>query len=438
VALVAGSGTLISLLVAILMFQQQRATFRTEEEVSLRTAELRDANSRLIAEGSARAAAEAQVRQMQKMEAIGQLTGGIAHDFNNMLAIILGNLDLAERRIEEPDRVRRAIDHAREGAMRAAQLTQRLLAFGRRQALAPRVVDANALILGTVELMHRALGKEIRLETVLADDLWRCFVDAVQLESAILNLAINARDAMPAGGSVTITTANTRRSSESAGDANQASDFVSISVRDTGHGMSDDVAARAFEPFFTTKDVGRGTGLGLSQVYGFVTQSGGTLELTSAPERGTTVVILLPRDRRDDGDSPAPELEDARVPTARADEAILVVEDEPEVRRITVEMLRELGYTVIEAEGGDEALALLEQHTDIALLFTDIVMPGMNGRRLASRARQCRPELPILYATGYAPEDMAGASNDDGDIQTLRKPFEAADLARVVRQTLDS
>jgi CheY-like chemotaxis protein len=243
---------------------------------------------------------------------------------------------------------------------------------------------------------------------------------------------------MPAGGSVTITTANTRRSSESAGDANQASDFVSISVRDTGHGMSDDVAARAFEPFFTTKDVGRGTGLGLSQVYGFVTQSGGTLELTSAPERGTTVVILLPRDRRDDGDSPAPELEDARVPTARADEAILVVEDEPEVRRITVETLRELGYTVIEAEGGDEALALLEQHADIALLFTDIVMPGMNGRRLASLARQCRPELPILYATGYAPEDMAGASNDDGDIQTLRKPFEAADLARVVRQTLDS
>jgi signal transduction histidine kinase len=438
VALVAGSGTLISLLVAILMFQQQRATFRTEEEVSLRTAELRDANSRLIAEGSARAAAEAQVRQMQKMEAIGQLTGGIAHDFNNMLAIILGNLDLAERRIEEPDRVRRAIDHAREGAMRAAQLTQRLLAFGRRQALAPRVVDANALILGTVELMHRALGKEIRLETVLADDLWRCFVDAVQLESAILNLAINARDAMPAGGSVTITTANTRRSSESAGDANQASDFVSISVRDTGHGMSDDVAARAFEPFFTTKDVGRGTGLGLSQVYGFVTQSGGTLELTSAPERGTTVVILLPRDRRDDGDSSAPDLENARVPTARADEAILVVEDEPEVRRITVETLRELGYTVIEAEGGDEALALLEQHADIALLFTDIVMPGMNGRRLASLARQCRPELPILYATGYAPEDMAGASNDDGDIQTLRKPFEAADLARAVRQTLDS
>jgi CheY-like chemotaxis protein len=174
----------------------------------------------------------------------------------------------------------------------------------------------------------------------------------------------------------------------------------------------------------------------LSQVYGFVTQSGGTLELTSAPERGTTVVILLPRDRRDDGDSPAPDLKDARVPTARADETILVVEDEPEVRRITVETLRELGYTVIEAEGGDEALTLLDQHGDIALLFTDIVMPGMNGRRLASLARQRRAELPILYATGYAPDDMAGASNDD-DIQTLRKPFDAADLARAVRQMLD-
>ncbi|HEU4969347.1 CHASE domain-containing protein [Sphingomonas sp.] len=437
-ALVAGAGTLISVLIAILMFQQRRATARTEQEVALRTAELRDANGRLIDEGNARAEAEAQVRQMQKMEAIGQLTGGIAHDFNNMLAIILGNLDLAERRLEEPDRVRRAIGHAREGAMRAAQLTQRLLAFGRRQALAPRVVDANALILGMAELMRRALGKEVRLETVLADDLWRCFVDAVQLESAILNLAINARDAMPDGGAVTIATANMRRSTGAQSESGQSSDFVSISVRDTGCGMSEDVAARAFEPFFTTKDVGRGTGLGLSQVYGFVSQSGGTLELTSAPERGTTVVILLPRERRNQAAAHEAIEKDARVPAGRSDETILVVEDEDQVRRIAVETLRELGYTILEAAGGEQALALLDQHPEVTLLFTDLVMPGMNGRRVAALARERRPELPVLYATGYAPEEILGADENDGDIETLRKPFETADLARAIRRTLDA
>jgi CheY-like chemotaxis protein len=272
---------------------------------------------------------------------------------------------------------------------------------------------------------------------VLADDLWRCFVDAVQLESAILNLAINARDAMPNGGTVTIATANLRRSSGLPDESNQGRDFVSISVRDTGHGMSDDVAARAFEPFFTTKDIGRGTGLGLSQVYGFVTQSGGTLELTSAPERGTTVVILLPRDRREDTAASARAAKDARIPVARADETILVVEDEDQVRRIAVETLRELGYTALAAADGDEALALLEQHSEIALLFTDLVMPGMNGRQLAKRARDCRPELPVIFATGYAPEEMLGRPGDDSDIRTLRKPFETAELARAIRQTLD-
>jgi signal transduction histidine kinase len=435
--LVGGAGALISLLIAILMLQQLRATARTEQEVALRTAELRDANGQLIAEGSARADAEAQVRQMQKMEAVGQLTGGIAHDFNNMLAIILGNLDLAERRVEEPDRVRRAIDNAREGAMRAAQLTQRLLAFGRRQSLAPRVVDANALILGMADLMSRTLGAKIELETALADDLWRCFADAVQLESAILNLAINARDAMPDGGTVTIATANLRRSLAACDESNPGSDFVSISVRDTGHGMSEDVAARAFEPFFTTKAVGRGTGLGLSQVYGFVTQSGGTLELTSTPDQGTTIVILLPRDQRHEATPRELAVKEERVPTGRADETILVVEDEDEVRRVTAETLRELGYTVLEAEGGERALALLERNPDIALLFTDLVMPGIDGRRLASLARQRCPQLPVLYATGYAPEEKLEPSDEGSDIPTLRKPFKTIEAARAIRQALD-
>ncbi|GAO38708.1 putative two-component hybrid sensor and regulator [Sphingomonas changbaiensis NBRC 104936] len=434
---VAGGGALISLLVAILMLQQQRATARTEDEVALRTAELRDANARLIDEGSARAEAEAQVRQMQKMEAIGQLTGGIAHDFNNMLAIIIGNIDLAERRADDPDRVRRAVGHAREGAIRAAQLTQRLLAFGRRQPLAPRAMDANALILGMAELLHRALGKGIRLETVLADGLWRCFADPAQLENAIVNLAINARDATPDGGTVTIATANLRRSADTPAGSSSASDFVSITVRDTGHGMPEEVAARAFEPFFTTKDVGRGTGLGLSQVYGFVTQSGGTLELISAPERGTTIVILLPRDQKSEASPPEAPARDEGVPTGRADEVILVVEDEDQVRRITVETLCELGYSVLEASGGEEALSVIEKKPEIALLLTDIVMPGMNGRRLASLVRQQRPELPILYATGYAPEELRGSDEDDGDIPTLRKPFQAGQVARAVRQALD-
>jgi CHASE1-domain containing sensor protein/two-component sensor histidine kinase len=431
-ALVVAGGALVSLLVAILMSQQLRARMRTEHEVEARTAELRDANARMSAEATARADAEAQVRQMQKMEAIGQLTGGIAHDFNNMLAVVLGNLDIAERRADDPDKVRRAVSHAREGATRAAQLTQRLLAFGRRQSLDPHPIDVNALIRGMAELLHRALGEAIKLDTRLAENLWRSFADSVQLENAILNLVINARDAMPGGGTVTVSTANVHGVTES----EKPHDFVSISVRDTGHGMSDDVAARAVEPFFTTKEIGRGTGLGLSQVFGFVTQSGGSLQLDTAPGQGTTVTILLPRDRRRSKTARLPGDEDdgLMVANGRPDEVVLVVEDEEQVRSITVEMLRELGYTVIEAANGEDALAELKQRPDVALLFTDLIMPGMNGRDLAALARQQRPELRVLYATGYAPDEMLGSERD---LPVLRKPFESVQLARAVRQVLD-
>jgi CheY-like chemotaxis protein len=272
----------------------------------------------------------------------------------------------------------------------------------------------------------------VKLDTRLAGDLWRSFADSVQLENAILNLVINARDAMQGGGTVTIETANVHV----AADSDEPRDFVSIAVRDTGHGMSKDVAARAVEPFFTTKEIGRGTGLGLSQVFGFVTQSGGSLELDSAPNQGTTVTILLPRDRRRAATAPRLGDEDdgLMVANGRADEVVLVVEDEDQVRSITVEMLNELGYTVIEAAGGEEALAVLEQRPDIALLFTDLVMPGMNGRELSALARQQHPALRVLYATGYAPDEMLGP---DRDIPILRKPFESAQLARAVRQVLD-
>lgn len=429
--LVAGGGALISLLIAILMSQQLRATTRTEREVELRTAELRDANARMSAEATARAEAEAQVRQMQKMEAIGQLTGGIAHDFNNMLAVVLGNLDIAERRADQPDKVRRAVSNARDGATRAAQLTQRLLAFGRRQSLDPHPINVNTLIGDMTELLHRALSEAVTLETRLTPDAWRCFADSVQLENAILNLVINARDAMPDGGAVTVETANVRQADASG----ELRDFVSVAVRDTGCGMSQEVLARAIEPFFTTKAIGRGTGLGLSQVYGFVTQSGGSLDVDSTPGRGTTVTILLPRDRRraTAGHRPG-EGDGLMVANGHPDEVVLVVEDEEQVRRITVETLRELDYTVLEAGSGDEALTILDQHPDVTLLFTDLVMPGMNGRQLSARAQQLRPELRVLYATGYAPDELLGS---DRDVPILRKPFESAQLARAIRQVLD-
>jgi signal transduction histidine kinase/CheY-like chemotaxis protein len=431
---IAAAGVLISLLFAILLLQQDRAASRVEQQVAERTAELSAANARLRAEAGAREAAEDQVRQMQKMEAIGQLTGGIAHDFNNMLAVVIGNLELAARRVGDPERVGRAIAGARTGAERAAELTQRLLAYGRRQPLAPRTVAPNALIEGMTDLLRRTLGGAIELTSRLGHGIWPVHVDPVQLESAILNIAINGRDAMPGGGKLEIKTANRIMGREESGGAPPPGDDVLIAIADTGHGMEEAVAARALEPFFTTKEVGKGTGLGLSQVYGFVTQSGGHFGLVTAPGGGTRVELYLPRCR-----DPLPKAADARAPdeaveAGRAGETILVVEDEARVRAMSVEALRELGYDVLAAEGGEEAIALLERHDAISLVFTDMVMPGMNGRQLAEIIGRRWPDLPILFTTGFARE--AGAQSGEA-ITVLHKPFTTAQLARRIRAALD-
>jgi signal transduction histidine kinase len=437
-AVVAGAGTLISLLIATLMFQQARLAARTEREVLARTAELQEANARLRSEAEAREAAEAQVRQMQKMEAVGQLTGGIAHDFNNMLAVIVGNLEMAERRVDEPERLLRALANARQGADKAAELTRRLLAFGRRQPLTPRVVDANRLVTGMSELLRRALGETVKLENRLGEGLWHIHADPAQLENAIVNLAINARDAMPEGGTLTIETANCHLDAAYArehGDGFAPGDYAMIAVCDTGSGMTEDVAARALEPFFTTKGVGRGTGLGLSQVYGFVKQSGGHLKIVSEPGRGTTIKIYLPRYQgvenvSEETDAPR----EPALPRARETETILIAEDEPRVREMSADTLRELGYRVVCAGHGLEALAVLSSEPEVALLFTDVVMPEMDGRRLAEEALMRRPDLKILFTTGYAPETIMPRG---ADVPLLQKPYSAHQLARKVREVLD-
>lgn len=432
-------GVFVSILLSIVMLQQVRAAQRTRAEIARATVELRDANAALRAAAGARETAEAQIRQMQKIEAIGQLTGGIAHDFNNMLAIVIGNLDLAERRVDDPVRVRRALHMAKEGAARAAELTRRLLAFGRQQPLEPRVIDANRLLAGMSELLRTTIGGRIVLQTAPAVGLWPVEVDPGQLENALLNLAINARDAMPEGGTLTIETANSELDDGHAHGGGEVApgQYVRITVRDVGTGMAPEVLEKVIEPFFTTKEVGKGSGLGLSQVYGFVKQSGGHLDIRSALGEGTSVVIHLPRSMKAVDTERAEDLGDA-TPKGRADELILVVEDEDGVRAITVDTLRELGYTVVHAANGIEALDVLARKGRPALLFTDIVMPRMNGKQLAEAAAALYPGLPILFMTGYTRDAIVHEGRLDADVNLISKPFTGAQLARKVRAVLDA
>jgi signal transduction histidine kinase len=398
-------------------------------------------NRQLTEEAESRAAAEAQMRQMQKMESIGQLTGGIAHDFNNMLAIVIGSLDMARRRLtKDPDKARQSLDNAMEGADRAAQLTARLLAYSRQQPLAPKAVDANKLVGGMSELLRRTIGEHIRVETVLAGGLWPAFIDGAQLENAVLNLCVNARDAMPDGGHLTIETSNTHLDDVYAADHGEvtAGQYVMVSVTDTGTGMPPHVIERAFDPFYTTKGVGKGTGLGLSQVYGFVKQSGGHVKIYSEPDVGTTVKLYVPRYF---GDAEAAGVNDtgpAALPRAVGDEIILVVEDENRVRHMSVDTLRELGYVVVQASDANQALTVLEIQPRIDLLFTDIVMPDMNGRVLADAARAKRPDLKVLYTTGYTRNAIVHNGMLDHDVAFLAKPFTVAQLAAKVRDVLDA
>ena len=381
-------------------------------------------NGRLIAEAANREAAEAQVRQLQKMESLGQLTGGIAHDFNNMLSVVIGSLDLARRRLKtDPDRAEAFIGAALEGARRAAALTSRLLAFARQQPLAPVVSDPNRLVATMSELLRRTLGEPYRLETVLAGGVWRVNVDVSQLENALVNLCVNARDAMPDGGRLTLETANAHLDDAYAAQNAevQPGQYVLISVTDTGVGMPPSVIDKAFDPFFTTKPVGKGTGLGLSQVFGFVKQSGGHLKIYSEIDVGTAVKVYLPRWL---GDAVAPAAPGpADLAASVNHETILVVEDDLDVQRVTVHLLRDLGYHVIHAGSAEEALRILEQPDAVDLLFTDVVMPGMTGRALADRAAVGRPSMPVLFTTGYTRNAVVHNGVLDEGVAFLAKPF---------------
>ena len=386
-----------------------------------------------------RRAAEEQLRQAQKMEAVGQLTGGIAHDFNNLLTVISGNLETLQRRMPNRDdsSLQRYVSSALQGASRAALLTHQLLAFSRRQALDPKSVSINTLITRTSELLRRTLPEAISIETVLAGGVWNAFVDANQLENCLLNLAVNARDAMPDGGKLTIEAANVYLDEEYAASAEVSSgQYVGIFISDTGIGMTAETAIKAFDPFFTTKEVGRGTGLGLSQVYGFVKQSGGHVKIYSEVGAGTTLKLYLPRLISNEADD-QPRPTAVAVPRGNG-ETILVVEDEPNVRSFAIELARELGYRVLEAPDATTALRLIDGHGEIALLFTDVGLPGgMNGRQLAEEAERRRPDLKVVFTSGYARNAIVHHGRLDPGVQLITKPYTFAGLAAKFRQVLN-
>ncbi|MFN3613769.1 MAG: ATP-binding protein, partial [Rubrimonas sp.] len=379
---------------------------------------------------------EAQLRRAQRLEAIGQLTGGVAHDFNNLLTIILGNAEMLVEALEGDDRLRGLAELTQSAAERGAQLTGRLLAFARRQPLDPSPTDVNALLADMDGLLRRTLGGEVQIETVRGGGLWRALVDATQLESAVLNLCINARDAMPAGGRLTIETGNVFLDQAYADTAEEVTpgQYVMVAISDTGTGMPPEVAARAFEPFFTTKPVGRGSGLGLSMVFGFAKQSRGHVKIYSEQGQGTTVRLYLPRAHQGEDIGAARETaEDVEG----GGETILLAEDDAMVRNHGADLLRQLGYRVIAVADAAAALDALGGPETVDLLFTDVVMPGgMNGRELANRARALRPDLPVLFTSGYTENAIVHHGRLDPGVILLAKPYRRRELAAKVRQAL--
>jgi signal transduction histidine kinase len=403
-----------------------------EEAVRERTQELWEANKALKAEAAEREAAEAQLRQVQKMEAVGQLTGGIAHDFNNMLAVVVGGIDLAKRRLSGPRReVLHHLTNAMEGATRAAALTRRLLSFARSEPLLPERVDSRELVTGMSELLDRTLGERIKIVNKLDGEAWPVFVDSHQLENAILNLAVNARDAMEGTGTLTISTSNVTLAANEVGDV-RAGEYLRLSVSDTGCGMSDEVRDRAFEPFFTTKPVGKGTGLGLSQIFGFAHQSGGEVGIESKVGKGTTVSLYLPRTEAVAPVRLHPQAtggqSEPTVPGAR----ILLVEDDPRVRAATVDALEDLDYEPVACDSGDEAIRLFDAQ-QFDLVISDVIMPEMTGPELVRILKARRPEIAVLFVTGYVGE---GESEDLIGYELLRKPFTVGALASAVASAL--
>ncbi|WP_248746494.1 PAS domain-containing hybrid sensor histidine kinase/response regulator [Pseudomonas sp. MWU12-2037] len=411
-----------------------------EERVAQRTRALAESNQRLQNEMFERERAEEALRHAQKMEAVGQLTGGIAHDFNNMLTGIIGSLDLMQRYIAagRSDEIGRFADAAVSSAQRAAALTHRLLAFSRRQSLDRKRIDPNQLVRSLEELFSRTKGAHITLKVELGQDVWPVNTDTGQLESALLNLVINARDAMPDGGELRVVTSN---SYLDGGDIStlepvKAGDYVMIGVSDNGTGMSPLILAKAFDPFFTTKPIGQGTGLGLSMIYGFAQQSGGHVTLESEPGKGTCVRLYLPRYHAPQTETPRPALQPAESPLAEVDESVMVVEDDPAVRMLVLNVLDELGYTVHPAADARTALPLLESSLRIDLLVTDVGLPGMNGRQLAEVARQHRPGLKVLFMTGYAEKAAERQGFLEPGMDLIAKPFTLDALANRVRDMI--
>ena len=404
--------------------------------------------NKLQDEAAKRELAEATLRQSHKMEAVGQLTGGLAHDFNNLLTIILGNLDTVRRRLgnlsaDASAPLARPLDAALEGAKRAAKLTHRLLAFSRQQALEPEPLDLNKLIGGISELLWRTVGSPVTVETVLAGGLWLTLADANQLENALINLVVNAKDAMPDGGKITIETANGYLDETYAAGFNDVrpGQYAVLSVTDTGTGIDPRILDRVFEPFFTTKQPGFGTGLGLSMIHGFVKQSGGHIRIYSEVDHGTSVKIYLPRLMAEAAVAAVPksmDLDLLPLMRAKASETILVVEDSEGVLDFACQALEDLGYRVLLANDGPEAMRILEAEPAIDLLFTDVVMPkGMSGRQLADLALKLRPELPVLFTTGYSRNAIVHQGRLDPNVQLLSKPYTERDLAQKVRAVLD-
>ena len=432
---------LVAALSSLALLAVSGLAIRQTHRERIATGRWQEAAAEARREAAERERVEEQLRQSQKMEAVGRLTGGVAHDFNNLLTVVTGSLDLLRRRLADGDeRIARLVENAIEGADRAAALTHRLLAFSRQQPLDPKPLDANKLVAGMSELLRRTLGETVAVETVLAGGLWKTFADPNQLESAILNLAVNARDAMPDGGKLTIETVNAHLDDAYAASRPDvaAGQYVCVSVSDTGSGMPSDVIVRAFEPFFTTKPIGKGTGLGLSQVYGFTKQSGGHAAIYSEPGHGTVIKLYLPRHRN-------AEEQVAVEPLAPADPrersapgtTVLVVEDEAIVRRFTAAALLEAGYKVLEAGDGASAIATLRAHAEIALLFTDVVLTGrMNGRQVAEEAGKLRPGLKVLYTTGYTRNAIIHDGRLDEGVDLIGKPFTATSLAAKVRAVL--
>jgi signal transduction histidine kinase/CheY-like chemotaxis protein len=408
---------------------------------------LLDRTRELEEESKLRVDAEETLRQAQKIEAVGQLTGGIAHDFNNLLTIIIGNLDNMKRQLgkasgEASAKLLKSLDAALQGAHSAGQLTQRLLAFSRRQALEPARLDVNRLVTGMLDMLRRTLGEQISIETVFGAGLWPTFADPHQLENVLLNLALNARAAMPEGGCLTIETANTYLDAAYArrfGDV-EAGQYVVLCVTDTGTGIPEEILDKVFEPFFTTKPAGEGSGLGLAMVHGFVKQSGGHVRIYSEDGKGTTVKIYLPRMiAAEETATPAGKPEHApAAPRAKPHEAILLVEDNEGVRQYAKDVLEDLGYWVHEAADAEQALRLVAKKPMINLLFTDVVLPGpLTGRDLATRLRQRYPDLPVLYTTGYTRNAIVHQGRLDLDVHLLNKPYTQQELAHKVRELLD-